>query len=287
MAAATEAFFLSAGGTATGGDQRFCLFHAAQGGRAQGLVLYLHPFAEELNKTRRMAALQARALAQAGYAVLQIDLLGCGDSSGDFGDATWQRWIDDVVLACQWLRAQPIHPPADASAAPLPLWLWGLRAGCLVAVDAARQMPEPCNFLFWQPAVSGKPLLQQFLRIKLAGEMLGGQAKGLMQSMREQLAAGSPVEVAGYTLSPELASGLERSELAPGAATATAQRLEWFEIDPRADAALNPVSVKTIAQWSDAGYAVRSHIVQAPAFWQTAEIEDAPALIAATVAAIA
>ena len=40
-----------------------------------------------------MASLQAKAMAGAGYFVLQIDLYGCGDSAGDFGDALWERWI--------------------------------------------------------------------------------------------------------------------------------------------------------------------------------------------------
>jgi uncharacterized protein len=31
---------------------------------------------------------------------------------------------------------------------------------------------------------------------------------------------------------------------------------------------------------------VRSHTVMGPSFWQTTEIEDAPALVAATLAAI-
>ena len=84
-------------------------------------MLYLHPFAEEMNKSRRMAALACRALAEAGHAVLQIDLRGCGDSSADFGDASWGDWQDDVRLGLAWLDA---HTPADA-----PLWLWGLRAG--------------------------------------------------------------------------------------------------------------------------------------------------------------
>ena len=67
-------------------------------------MVYIHPFAEEMNKARRMAALQSRALAAAGFDVLQIDLLGCGDSSGDFGDATWNDWVNDVVHGCRWLR---------------------------------------------------------------------------------------------------------------------------------------------------------------------------------------
>ena len=177
-----QAFFLPAKPPEKG--QRLCLHYPAQGDTHRGQVLYIHPFAEEMNKSRRMAALQARSLAQAGFSVLQIDLLGCGDSSGDFGDATWESWVNDVVQACHWLRSQT--QPGDQKDAP-PLWLWGLRAGCLVAVDAAKQLNEPCHFLFWQPPAAGKPLLQQFLRLKVAADMLGGQSKGVMEAMRQEL----------------------------------------------------------------------------------------------------
>jgi len=276
-----QAFFLPTDAAGTG--LRFCLYHPAQcgadGDAPKGLVLYIHPFAEEMNKSRRMAAVQSRALAQAGYAVLQIDLLGCGDSSGDFGDANWQAWVSDVVLGCQWLRKQN---PAQGDSSQTPLWLWGLRAGCLLAVEAARQIDQPCNFLFWQAPAAGKPLLQQFLRLKVAGDLLSGQAKGVMQTLRDQLANGTPVEIAGYQMAPGLASGLEQATLAPPALKHPAQRVAWLEVSTRDDAAFSPISAQTIAQWQQAGYTVDSHIVTGPAFWQTTEIEDAPALIAAT-----
>ena len=260
-----EAFFLPAGAAqTTQSGQRFCLFYPAESGAsgdaARGLVLYIHPFAEEMNKARRMAALQSRALAQAGYAVLQIDLLGCGDSSGDFGDATWQGWVRDVVQGCHWLRKQSNTPGADSG--QLPLWLWGLRAGCLLAVEAARQLGAPSNFLFWQPPAAGKPLLQQFLRLKVAGDLLGGQAKGVMEGLRQQLAAGSPAEIAGYLLLPGLATGLEQATLAPPARLSPAQRLEWFEVSTREDASLIPISTQTIVQWQQAGFKVGSHVVR-------------------------
>jgi len=283
MSVPPEAFFLTADPVGT--DQRFCLYHPAQDGAdgeaSKGLVLYIHPFAEEMNKSRRMAALQSRALAQAGYAVLQIDLLGCGDSSGDFGDATWQSWVSDVVLGCQWLRSQN---PTRGDASQTPLWLWGLRAGCLLAVEAARQIDAPCNFVFWQAPAAGKTLLQQFMRLKVAGDLLGGQAKGVMQALRDQLANGAPVEIAGYQLAPGLASGLEQATLAPPALRHPAQRVAWLEVSTREDAALSPISNQTIAQWQQTGYAVASHIVPGPAFWQTTEIEEAPELISATTA---
>ena len=283
MSVQPEAFFLPA--TAVESGQRFCLFYPAEGDGIRGLVLYIHPFAEEMNKARRMAALQARALASAGFHVLQIDLLGCGDSSGDFGDATWQSWVSDVVQGCHWLRSQ--SGTHGAGSAPAPLWLWGLRAGCLLAVEASKHLNEACNFLLWQPPSSGKPLLQQFLRLKVAGDMLGGQAKGVMEDMRQQLASGSTVEIAGYMLSPGLASGLEHAALVAPVCQSPAQRLEWLELSTREDAGFTPVSAKTIAQWQQAGFAVDSHIAYGPAFWQTTEIEDAPALIAATTAALA
>ncbi len=279
-----DAFFLPVEGEP--GGQRFCIFHPAQGGSLRGVVLYIHPFAEEMNKSRRMAALQSRALAQAGFAVLQIDLRGCGDSSGDFGDASWQDWVDDVVRGCGWLYEHV--PSADNDQPGASRWLWGLRAGCLLVAEAATQLPDDWNFLFWQAPASGKPLLQQFLRLKVAGDLMGGGGKGVMEGLRRQLADGAPVEVAGYKLAAPLAQGLERVALAPTAVRGLKPpRLEWFELSTREDASLSPVSTTTANQWKQAGYDVREHIVNGPAFWQTTEIEDAPALVAATTAALA
>jgi uncharacterized protein len=270
-----EAFFLGAEAGFIG--QRFCLFHPPRGGSARGLVLYAHPFAEEMNKSRRMAALQSRALAGSGYGVLQIDLLGCGDSSGDFGDATWSGWIDDIVRAAGWLTRH----------AAAPLWLWGLRAGCLLAANAARQLDIACNFLFWQPPAAGKLLLQQFLRLRVAADMLSGASVGAMAALRGQLAAGASVDVAGYTLTSDMAAGLEGATLLPPATSQQGGRLEWIELSSLAEAPpLGPASQQAVGAWRDAGCSVHSQVVPGPAFWQTAEIVEAPALLAATVRAL-
>lgn len=282
MAVQAEAFFLPA--EPANGGQRFCLFYAARGSALRGSVLYVHPFAEEMNKARRMAALQARALARAGFDVLQMDLLGCGDSSGDFGDATWSEWVNDVVRGCDWLRSQRHLDSAERDKAPL--WLWGLRAGCLLAVQAAEHLREDCNFLFWQPPSAGKPLLQQFLRLKVAGDLAGAQSSGLMAAMRAQLASGASVDIAGYRLSSALALGLEQAVLAPPTNSNPGRRLEWFELSNREDNRLSPAASQTIAQWQQSGFSAASHIVPGPAFWQTSEIEEAPALIAATTVAM-
>jgi exosortase A-associated hydrolase 2 len=264
-----QAFFLPG---AEGRGQRLCMYHPARG-IARGAVLYVHPWAEEMNKARRMAALQARALAAADFGVLQIDLLGCGDSSGDFADASWQHWLDDVQMAAHWLQQQ----------APGPLWLWGLRAGALLCAATAPRLDRPCHFLFWQPALSGKQLLQQFLRLKAAAGLQHGDAKGEVERARQDLAAGRCVQVAGYALPPALAQGLDLATLTlPEAAS----RVIWLELSTRADAALLPPSAARIDAWRQAGHSVHAQVVPGPAFWQTQEIEDAPALIAASTAAL-
>lgn len=265
-----EAFYLPA----TAG-RRFCLFHQPEARTdRRGAVVYLHPFAEEMNKSRRMAALQAKALALAGYAVLQIDLHGCGDSSGDFGDASWESWIEDVRLACIWLQQR-----CDAD-----LWLWGLRTGCLLACAAAARIDQPGKLLLWQPVVSGKQFLQQFLRLKIAGEMLGGESKGLMDRLREQLAQGVSVEIAGYRLSSALAGGLERAELSP---SAQSLQIEWIEISGKPDGGLSPLASARLEKWQAVGLEARGTQVSGPAFWQTAEIAECPALLEASIQAMA
>lgn len=271
MAEGPDAFFLPVGGGRPG--RRFCLYHPAMQSRVRGTVVYVHPLGEEMNKSRRMAAMQSRALANLGFSVLQIDLRGCGDNDEDFREASWRDWVEDVLLAIRWLQCR--H---DA-----PLWLWGLRSGCLVAAEASRDAGVECDFIFWQPALAGKSVLQQFLRLKLAGDMLGGGAKGMMEELRLRLASGQSVEVAGYTMSPELAIGLEQASLEP---PKRALRLEWLELCGRASASFSPAATRTLALWYQSGRSVRSRMVEGPSFWQTSEIEVAPTLVAATCDAL-
>lgn len=276
----SQPFFLARGEDR---GERFCIFHPPQLGCC-GRVLHIHPLAEEMNKSRRMAALQSRALAAAGFAVLQIDLLGCGDSSGDFGDAGWADWLEDLAAATEWLNTNAkIYENAskrDSHSGNCPLWLWGHRAGCLLAVELAHRLAEHCNFVFWQPPASGKLLLQQFLRLKVVGDMLGSKASGTMDVMKRNLAAGQSVELAGYVLSSSLAKGLEQATLLPP--TKPAQAI-WLELSAQPVADVSPVTSALAQQWSKAGAMVKAQPIQGPHFWQTSEIEDAPALLLATL----
>lgn len=257
---------------------RFCLFSEPAHAPPTALVVYLPPLAEEMNKSRRMAALQARTLAEGGCLVLQMDPLGCGDSAGDFGDARWVDWVTDFVNACT-LVEQRFRSRWPLAVLP-PLCLWAMRAGCLLAVDVAERLGRPCRFVFWQPSTSGKLVLQQFLRLANVGAVFG---KATGKPARDLLGEGQKVVIAGYELTPELAQGLEGAQLRPLPATLG---VDWFEIAPQHDAEPSPAVQKSQAAWMQAGVALRHHAVTGPAFWQSTEIEVAPLLLQATGAAL-
>lgn len=270
-APASAAFFLG-----SGPGQRFCLYHPPQPAQqaCRGALLYVHPFAEEMNKSRRMAALQARALAAAGFAVLQIDLQGCGDSAGDFGDARWEGWKADLALAHQWL----------AETTALPVTLWGLRLGALLAFDYAAAPALPVDsLLFWHPVQNGKTFMTQFLRLRMANEMIGENKEAATgtSALRAQLAAGETLEIAGYALAPALAAAIDGLDMARMPAPAIPVR--WLEALAAQDRPLPPATVRLADSWRAAGVDLALQGVACPSFWATQEITEAPALLAATL----
>jgi exosortase A-associated hydrolase 2 len=251
---------------------RFSLLHSPAGGAScRGAIVYVHPFAEEMNKSRRMAALQARTLAAAGFAVLQIDLFGCGDSAGEFGHATWDAWVDDVISACDWLREHTGIVPA----------LWGLRAGCLIARDAAQRLTPTPDLVLWQPVISGSQHLLQFLRLRVANRIIGNDADARVgtKELRAELAHGATIEVAGYPLAPKLAQGLETAEMT---ALRGAGRVAWLEVSASEPAELSPAGRLRMQAWQSAGHDVADYAVAGLPFWQTTEIAECPALLEAT-----
>ena len=242
----------------------------AVGGRRGG-VLYIHPFAEEMNKSRRMAALTARAFADEGFDVLLMDLLGCGDSSGDFGDATWEAWLDDVEAGWQWLAAR-----GGGS-----IWLWGLRVGSLLAAASASRRGLTCSLLFWQPVALGHSFVVHLLRSKVMRDTFGRhEDRSTTEGLLDALAAGNSVDVGGYTLSPDLVLPLDSLSI-PMPPDRSVVR--WVDISDRDDAVLSPAAQATIAAWQAKGVDVVSLTVTGPPFWQTQEISECTTLIRTSV----
>ena len=262
-----SAFFLPAES-----GRRFCVYYpGARDGTGPGVV-YVHPFCEEMNKARRMAALQARRLSAMGYGVLQIDLYGCGDSSGEFADASWETWKRDVLAALAWLEHR-VHGP---------LGLWGLRLGATLAADVAHGPGHRVEqLLLWQPVGNGEQYLTQFLRLRLAAEMLAeGSAQAGVRGLREKLSQGVTLEIAGYELHPGLAAAIDALVLAD--LVPAARHVHCLEVTAQTEPKISPALQRTLDAWRLKGLEVHTAAVTGEPFWSTIEIAECDPLMAAT-----
>jgi len=264
-----EPFFLK-----TESGDRFCLYHAPHLNKeCRGVFIYVHPFGDEMNKSRRMVALQARAFAAMGFGVLQMDLYGCGDSSGEFGDARWDIWKQDLGIAMSWLE----------NCVTAPIGLWGLRLGALLALDFAQSSANMINkIILWQPVISGELFLTQFLRLRLANEMFAGGLEKTTgtQAMRSSLAVGERLVVAGYELTSDLTVAID--SLRAIKLLVPKVPVHWFEIVSESGRTMPPAAAKVVRSWEKEGSNLQVHLVPCVPFWATQEISECPELISAT-----
>jgi exosortase A-associated hydrolase 2 len=245
-------------------------------GPAGATILVVPPFAEELNKSRRLLALAATALADAGWCVCLPDLGGTGDSEGALDGARvadWSADLADVAAACA------------ADGAPV-RGLLAVRLGAALAAVTLPQLPHVTTLVAWQPVVSGQQHLTQFLRLRVAGNLVGGGGAGAVTvaSLRAALAAGETLEVAGYPLAPPLAADLDGLRFAPPDARPLPD-LHWLEVSTASPPAPGPLAADQVARWAAGGGRATAAAVAGDPFWSTVEITVVPALVAATVAA--
>jgi exosortase A-associated hydrolase 2 len=235
-------------------------------------ALFLPPFGDEMNKSRRTVAMQARALAAAGCAVAVLDPRGTGDSAGDHRDATWDGWHCDVRVAWDWL----------AQCVPAPRALWGLRLGCVLACEAVvRKAVAASVLLLWQPVASGRLFFDQLLRVSTAKGLLGASDAGPdSRSLRHALQRGQAVELAGYEIDPALVAGAEsfawESAAMPGMPVLI--RETTMSDPPTASASASRIA----EQLRRGGAVVDLDTVTGPSFWASLEIAEAPHLVTAT-----
>ena len=168
-------------------------------------IVFLPPFAEEMNRCRLLVSAQARQFAREGYSCSILDFYGTGESQGDLSNASLPIWRQNIDNLLQKLLQQ----------SQCPVYLWGCRLGALLALDYMSVRPGACSkLLLWQPVSSGGTFVTQLLRQRSAAMMQKGEKSESTAEMKQQLAQGKSIEVAGYSLGGELLSGIDQLEVA-------------------------------------------------------------------------
>jgi exosortase A-associated hydrolase 2 len=241
-----------------------------------GSALLVPPFAEEMNKTRKIFTDLAQQLAQRGIATILPDLHGTGDSGGEFSEADWTQWAADVALAAK--VAADEGWPVKA--------VVGARLGCLLAARVARESLSGIEkTVFWQPVTDGERYLTQFLRLRVAASMADASRKETVAKLKEQMRREQAIEVSGYALPARLAEQMEKlrlsEELGPHVGA-----LHWLEVVRDMDAPLPTPTAELIERARKIPLDVAVERVPGEPFWQSTEIVRNAALVERTVAAI-
>ena len=251
------------------GRRLFCLRRRALAIPITTRVLVVPPFAEELNKCRRLLALCAQTLAVAGAEVWWPDLSGTGDSAGEFADACWSQWIDELCDVDAAL--------AQAAPGAAPAYL-AVRSGALLLAAASSRLRdfERAQLLLWQPVLEGGRYLQQFLRLRVMASRLRGRDESL-SSLMTRLAQGELLEVGGYGLRAQLTDGLAAAQ-ATAATLSAARAVTVLEFKNTAGASASSPMLQFGAACQTLGCAALVRLVECEQFWATQEI-SAPAVV--------
>ena len=275
--AASAPVELSADFMTVQGRRLFCVRRRALVTPITMRVLVVPPFAEELNKCRRLLALCTQTLAAAGAEVWWPDLSGTGDSAGEFADACWSHWLDEL---CDFDAALALAAPAAA-----PAYL-ALRSGALLLAAASSRLRdfERAHVLLWQPVLEGGRYLQQFLRLRVMASRLRGRDESL-PSLMTRLVQGELLEVGGYGLRAQLTNGLAAAQ-ASAAMLGTARAVTVLEFKNTAGASPSMPLVQFGAACQTLGCAALVRLVECEQFWATQEISAPTVVIDASLAAL-
>ena len=223
-------------------------------------VLVCPPFAEEMNKSRRMLTELAQYLAQKDIGLVIPDLYGTGDSEGDFADASIDQWIDDLACTEKWIESKGWRVES----------VLGIRLGCLLALRylATKDMPKR-RVIFWQPVLDGARALDQFLRLRVAVSLMADKKENVA-SLKARVSAEKKLEISGYTISESLVKGMETLKLDIVGSNGISE-LHWFEVLRDLDAIL-PLPVQNTIKKITSMIDVKLESVLGESFWMSTDV---------------
>ena len=241
----------------------------------QRAVILVPPFAEEMNRSRRMYVLCARLLANSGTHAVLFDFSGTGDSSGEWGQFSYNDWMGDIK-----------HVYTHCSSFADNVSFIALRFGALILSDVISQSNiDVDRCIFWDPIENGEILIRQLIRIKIAAAMAVESKKLTTKEILADIESVGYLESGGYKISKSLIDDINSKRLSDLLESVLNYiEFDWMQLGKYAEAIKqwlpNSIVEKNLSQ------AQRNNIVMHPVndvkFWMQQEVTIAPELLRET-----
>ena len=245
----------------------------AKGGH--GAVILVPPFAEEMNRSRRMYVLCARLLANNGIHAVIFDFSGTGDSSGEWGQFCYSDWMGDIK-----------HVYTHCSSFADNVSFIALRFGALILSDVVSQSDiDVDRCIFWDPIENGEILIRQLIRIKIAAAMADESKKLTTKEILDDIESMGYLESGGYKISKSLIDDINSKRLSDLIESVLDNiELDWMQLGKHSETKKqwlpNSIFEKNLSQ--DQCNKIVMHPVNDVKFWMQQEVTIAPELLRET-----
>ncbi|MFK7794812.1 MAG: hypothetical protein AB8B89_05650 [Gammaproteobacteria bacterium] len=235
-------------------------------------VIFVPPFAEEMNRSKRMYVLCARLLADAGLHALCFDFSGTGDSSGEWGDFDYNDWKSNLIDVFQ--LAKKLNSKVS---------LVTLRDSALIPLNLIKQTDiqiDKC--VLWDPIDSGEVLIRQLIRMKIASAMAGDLKKVTTKEVLASIEQSGFLEVGGYHVSSELIDQIKAEKISDSVADVLAlTELHWMTIGKSTSSSM-PICLSKLNLTDAMQKQLTLHTVNDVKFWMQQEVTISPLLLRET-----
>jgi len=161
-------------------------------------IILCYPIGQEYIRSYRTFLRLAALLSSTGFHTLRFDYYGCGDSSGDFTQASVSQWIADIATAIDELKG---------GCGSDHLFLIGLRLGGSLSAMAGSVRNDIHGMVLWDPVISGRSFIEEMTLTHskwLRGTFAKPQARRRKEEKREFL---------GFPYTDRLLQGVAKIDL--------------------------------------------------------------------------
>jgi len=233
------------------------MLHIPAGRTREPGVVLCNAFGDERKSSCLAMTRVARALAEGGWPAVRFDYRGCGESPGEFVDATLSSRLQDVRAAVELIQNR---------AGVQSVCLLGLRLGGTIAARVAADLHSCSTLALIEPVRDGCAYFDGLLRRRLVRRMLTTGHGAVEGGDTAEL-----VDLDGYAMRPDTLEQMRSLAIRPGGVTFSG-RVLLVQVSHSGKLTRDTTAVREAFEAAGASVEVRALVL--PPFWSRIDVVD-------------